>query len=180
MNRSVGALVATAVFLGIAACDVDPLDRPVFGAAGPERDRPFVEVSCTNSVPSSDRVTLIWNSHPPLDDRHRLDLSVYKNGFAQGRYASLWPLERGQRPQRLKSSKLRPSPAEPTLRPRLTRVGSDPEQGSASVSLEGLEPGLVYELRLLTLKDDGWLPGSVARVQGPVCITEAHRESAEP
>ena len=180
MRRWHAVLLGAAVVLGIAARDTDPLERPVLPATASERDRPKVETFCSETLPSAGIVVLTWQDYGRLDHRRRIDLTVYKNGFDQDRYASLWPLERGQQARALKVSKLRDRPADPALLARLTSLSSDPRQGVMTVQLEGLEGGLIYGIRLATLSGQGWRPGPIVRVQAPACITEPFGETESP
>lgn len=173
-------LFLTTLVLGITACDTRLLDLPVLPGTSSEKDRPRVEVSCSKTIPSTAVVMLTWRFHAQLDDRYRVDLTVYSDGFAQDRYASFWPLKSGQQPEALAVSKLRKRPLEPILLPRLKSISQDLRQGSTTVRLEGMAGGLVYQFRLVTLKGQGWLPGSAVRVEAPVCITEHFNETGEP
>lgn len=180
MKRRYGVLFLTALVLGIAACATRLLDLPVLPGTGSEKDRPRVEVSCSETIPSTAVVTLTWRFHAQLHDRYRIDLTVYKNGFNQDRYASLWPLKSGQQPRALAVSKLRKRPVDPALLPRLKSLSRDPRQGSTTVRLEGLAGGLLYKFRLVTLKGQGWVPGPAVRVEAPICITEQLNETEKP
>ena len=179
-GRWLSTLFGVALLIGIAACDADPLDRPVLPETQTERDRPEVEALCTETIPSTGILMLTWRYHDQSDDGRRIDLTVYKDGFDQDRYASLWPLKIGQQSQKLKISNLRSHPADPALLPRLTSLSRDPQRGSTTMRLEGLAGGLVYGIRLATLKHDGWVPGPSVRVQAPACITEPFGNTEKP
>jgi len=192
MRRRYGVLFLAALGLGIAAScqghrkqsvQVDAtrlLDLPVLPGAGTEKDRLRVEVSCSETIPSTAVATLTWRFHAELHDRQRIDLTAYKHGFHQNRYATLWPLKSGQQPRALAVSKLRKRHLEPVLLPRLKSLSRDPRQGSTTATLEGLEAGVVYDFRLVTLKGDAWVPGPAVRVEPPFCVTDEFNETGEP
>ena len=182
MTRRYLHVLLTALIVSIAASSdakgeeavqddaVHLLDLPVLPGTEPEKESPTVDVTCSETIPSIEIATLTWRLHDWLHKRQRLDVTVYANGFDQDRYATLWPLRPGQRPRALRTSKLRS--ADPALIPRLKSIDSDRQQGSVTVTLEGLAGGLIYDVRLATLKDGGWVPEPAARVEAPICITE--------
>lgn len=146
------------------------LDLPVLAGTGSEEDKPLVHVSCSSTRPIVEVATLTWESRAQLDETQRIDLTAYSDGFENNRYATLWPLERGQRPRALAASKLRHRDA--ALVPHLQHLHGDPTKDSTTVRLEGLQGGLTYRVRLVTLKGRSWEPGPVARFRAPVCVKD--------
>ena len=185
-------IVLTAVALGFAAACSDDrkqldsseadqlLNLPILPATDAEKKSAIVNISCTETIPSTAAATLTWTVEFPIDNNYRIDLTIGKDGFDQNRYATLWPLKGGQQPRPLKTSVLRQRPVDPALRPRLKSLSSDARQGLVTVTLEDLYGGLLYYVRLVTLEGAGWVPGPAIRVDAPVCITERFDQNREP
>lgn len=53
-------------------------------------------------------------------------------------------------------------------------IGPIPADKS-SLESEGIEPGINYYWRILTLTSNGWVPSETARCEGPICPVDGRR-----
>lgn len=168
-------LITMALAIALVACAAIPsLEFPVL--PGETGDTPILDISCSETIPSSEIIQLTWKNISKFQDKHRLDLTVYESGFNQNRYASIWPLKRGQTAQKLKFSKLRERTVDPALLPQIASLTYKHQQDETKMKLQGLASGLIYEARLMTFKGKGWVPGPRFRIEVPTCITEPFEE----
>lgn len=137
---------------------------------------------CGGPLSQEGEIRLKWTADKERLKKQRIDLSVHKNGLAEGRYTTMFPNNEkaGFKPAKLTDPKFNGSvevlPALEKLKikslGRETAVG-DAKTGSGDgrlmVVVTDFEPGLNYFIRVLTLENDKWVPGPVVRVEAPVC-----------
>jgi hypothetical protein len=143
-----------------------------------------LEAICGGPLGHDAEIKIRWNADKDRLQKQRIDLSVHKNGMAEGRYTSMFP---GNEKAGFKSAKLTDPKfngrveAMPALdKLKVKSIGPDTAVGGPKtttgggsdrmvMTLSNFEPGLNYFVRILRLENDKWVPGPVVRVEAPVC-----------
>jgi hypothetical protein len=147
-------------------------ERPVLTADEQSAGDLNVETFCSLTKIRTGVARLSWEVKPAVVGKQRIDVTVFKQGFEKGLYGTISPIEPDV-------ELLAPELKEPDLNAlvpvlSLTPVEMtyDEERAEISVDVEGLEPGLIYSWRVVTLTDEGWVPGNIASVEAPVCVAD--------
>jgi hypothetical protein len=153
------------------------LDLPIISSEN-EKAREFhVEVSCSEIKPRTLVATLKWKGAKNIFARQRLDATIHKGGFKKDAFTSLWPIKSDQKFQSISKVKNSNLSVSKSLYLNTVKADFDPEKETASVKLEGLEPGVNYFWRILTLVDEkGWISGAVVRTNGIICPADIVNE----
>jgi len=168
-------LIISGVLLVIACTQKPPIKEP------DEFNRPILSTDtttvsnfqcisyCSETKLRTGVALLTWTVDERLMAKQRLDVTVYKKGFETKLYTILWPLNKDQAFQTSRLVNLPDRPDRQLLYLDVSQVDIDREEGMLSVELEGLEAGLNYYWRILTLTKKGWAPSAVISGKGPIC-----------
>lgn len=146
-------------------------ERPVLTADEQSAGDLNVEVFCSPTKIRTSVARLTW-VNPDSAQQQRIDVAVYKQGFEEGFFGTLSPIK----PQgkflapELKEPEL--NALAPVLDLAIVEATYDEERAEMSLDIEGLEPGLIYHWRVVTLTDEGWVSGNIASVEAPVCVAD--------
>ena len=151
--------------------------RPVTQADAPPLRDLTATTSCSDTVPWRGLARLTWSTDAGPIANLRLDVTVYKGGFENQMFATLWPFERG-RTFETRDTRLPDRPDKAMVNLKLTDVQTPAQQSVTTVAIDGLEPGVLYFWRLLTRAPQGWTPIGFARASGPVCPNDARSPSS--
>jgi len=154
------------VLLGITPCGVVVAQQ---ARSGPSYSLPpvRVSVSCSAERPGTAAATVRWSvKRAPLDSS-RLQVTVYRNGFARGMYALF--AVKGKKPlvPQFSDSSPHRDLTLPAYRLRAVRVPSSAD--TAAFRVDGLEDGITYYWRLAHVKSQTPAPGPAVRVDAPTC-----------
>jgi hypothetical protein len=127
------------------------------------------EVFCSETKLRTGVVSLTWRTDAHFFDKQRLDITVYKGGFEKDLYTILWPLKKDQKFRTSRRVKLPNRSSNQSLYLNVEEINVDTQKNLVSTKLDGLEPGLNYFCRVLTLDKKGWIPGKIVRWQAPIC-----------
>jgi hypothetical protein len=133
---------------------------------------PTVIAVCSATKARTIEIIVEWPTALKSFENLRIDISNTKQGFAQNRYAVLWPIEKSKK-MRLVKEELREKPdmlAELEL--DLVQVSKGSATQNAMLKLEGLEPGRVYYWRVLELKNREWQSDQIIRMDTPTCVAD--------
>lgn len=112
---------------------------------------------------------LIWRSSEARLSSQRIEVTVYKDGFAKGLYVALRSVK-GERSAALQRNRQYQEPVPALSQLVVVETLSLREQpGMVAVRIEGLEPGLNYFWRVVTASDGRLVAGGTTRCQAPVC-----------
>lgn len=141
---------------------------------GPEKLKPqeihlTVKPFCSETKLRTGVASLTWRTNKDLFEKQRVDMTAYKRGFEKGLYTTMWPLKKGGRFQESGSSKLPDRASSQSLFLEVIEMNFDRERGTTSMKVEGLEAGLNYFWRVLTLYDGKWVPSDIVSCEAPVC-----------
>jgi hypothetical protein len=152
--------------------DAKPLDRVVL----PEVDRAIDDLKlhtwCNETKARTPMGTVTWTAPADRFERQRLDITVFKQGFRQQMYTTLYPIEPRGKIAAVSAVKLPGRDGDANLFPAVVDVRRGPRDDACSVTLEGLEPGVGYFVRICTLTERGWQPSAVARGRAPICTAD--------
>jgi hypothetical protein len=160
----------------------DPLELPVLRSPVDPTIQLQVQTDCSRTKARTPLAVVSWNAPAAAQGLQRVDLTVYKQGFDKDIYSMVWPLERGQNPRPSSAAKLLGRPADGSLGAHVETVAFEADTGRATVTFEGLEPGLLYLWRVCRLTERGWVPGQMARASAPACPADLidSEEDREP
>lgn len=134
------------------------------------------EVSCSQFKLRTGNAQISWSNPAVAGAETRLDFAVHKNGFETGVFASFSPFAQRQEltPATVSSAKMREIPAFNVrmLKADLAKTG----ETRNSMTVEGLEPGLIYRWRILTRTARGWVPSQTVACPAPVCPADMIKE----
>jgi hypothetical protein len=176
-------LVVSGVFLVIACTpklpwkEPDELNLPILSTDTSTVSNFQCITYCSETKLRTGMALLTWSADEGLIGKQRIDVTVYKKGFETKMYTILWPLKKSQTFQTSRLVKLPDRPDMQLLYLDVNQADIDKQEGLISIELEGLQAGLNYFWRVLTLEGKGWVPGGIIRCQGPVCpadIEETH------
>jgi len=104
----------------------------------------------------------------------RVDVTVFKQGFERGLFASV-PADRGGKFERAPGlEKLGREPGRPFDLVAESRF--DERKDLTAIQVTHLEPGLLYHWRVSERNGSGWVGGSVISVEAPVCVSDERKE----
>lgn len=151
------------------------LKNPVVAQRGAVADAdsvlsgPQIIVVCSTTKARTAEAIIQWPGQMRSFEQLRLDVSFYKQGFANNRYAILWPMEKSRKArvvdQKMQQSRELSAGLELTV---LDMARGDAGQG-AQLKLEGLDPGKTYFWRLLRKGQRDWQSSEVIRIEAPTC-----------
>jgi hypothetical protein len=124
---------------------------------------------CSNEKLRTPIAELIWKSSEAQLSGERIEATVYKDGFSNGRYVALATVRGGRSLQMQKSRQSQ------ELLPALKGLVvidtiSLPERpGMMAVRMEGLEPGLNYFWRVVSINNGRLIGSGVTRCKAPAC-----------
>jgi hypothetical protein len=179
--RSVTPIAAALFFAASALAGPDPLSLPVAASRrdGSSAGSPVRDLSIRTFCGAERGVVyaaLSWRGPDPRRARQRIDVSVHKGGHERSLFATLWPIERGQRLRRPPSSLLPEAMFRQFLDLFATRVRTDGRGGETSVELEGLDPNVYYFARVLTLEGRAWTASPIVQQLVPSCGADESEE----
>jgi len=134
-----------------------------------------VEVSCSPTKIRTPIARISWEGSEETLQGQRLDVTVYKDGFSRGVYASLSsvrPSERFVIPRAEKALAYRP----PGLDLVVSNVETSRQTRRPAVVVEGLQPGLNYFWRIVAETKGLSVSSEVVRQQAPVCPADLREE----
>ena len=138
-----------------------------------------VDTSCSITKLRTALATVSWIPGRDLSPgRQRLEVTTLKYGFQNGMYSSLTRFQPDTRfsPPQERETKAPLLPSMVNL--AVLNVKSPRKPGEPlSVIVEGLEAGLNYYWRVLTLTEAGQISSEVVRAQGPVCPADMVQEA---
>lgn len=129
--------------------------------------RIFLE--CSPTVPRGVDAVVEWVESQKSVSDYRLDVTVFKNGFSEEWYATLWPIRERNRTRLINPEKLRGQRTIAGLDLQVAGLSVEKDAAGPSLRLSGLEPGKNYFWRILKRDRKGWIAGEVIRLQAPVC-----------
>lgn len=142
-----------------------------------------VEVGCSKTERRTPIAVVSWRGNSLRAAGQRLDVTVYKDGFEEGEYATV-PVTLGGRFEYRSETGLRSTRsanrafdliAVPQTSDRDILRSGGPFDG-VSVEVRKLEPGVTYWWRVAGRSAEGWSPSSVTQVDAPVCTADLIRE----
>jgi hypothetical protein len=157
-------------------CDPEALGLPILQPDTSYVQSYHVEAFCSETKIRTDVARVSWSADELIFDRQRLDVTTYKNGFEQGFFTLLCPLEEGQRFREAGNAQLPDRPDKQKLFLMVQKAMVDSSKNVITLEVEGLEPGLIYLWRVLTFQQKGWYPGGTKRVLAPVCPADEIQE----
>ncbi len=149
-----------------------------------QRLTPTVIAECAGELHDRPEIRITWSADEKMVQNQRIDLTVYKDGFEEGRFTSFLVGDQKSGFNRLSTNKGKG--AEEELLPALSKLNvakmgkKEPERGAKEqkdaeanptmeMAITDFEPGLNYFVRLLVAENDKWVPGPVIKVVAPVC-----------
>lgn len=159
------------------AGEISVLDLPILSQDTSAARNFWADAFCSETKLRTGVVLLSWKADENSFDNQRLDVTIYKKGFDKNLYTSLWPLETGQEFQTSSQVKLSDRPSNQALYLNVNKIDVDKKKRSISVELEGLEAGLNYYWRVLTLNEKGWVLGGIIRTEAPICPADIIEEA---
>ncbi len=156
--------------------DINVIDMPIISTSTRAVSDYHVEVSCSDTKPRTAVARLTWAANKRSFDKQRLDVTIYKGGFEKNLFTILYPLQKGQKFQTSSFAKLSDRSSNKSLYLNCERINVDKRNGSATIEIEGLEPGLNYYMRVLNLNKRGWVPGGTVRFEVPICPADMIEE----
>lgn len=183
-------LLLIAFLLLAAATGVRAQEFPDIREEYPELNLPILEAKffpenpirvtaeCSTLQPRAVDAVIEWVEDQPDLKAYRLDVTLFKNGFEQEWYATLWPIREQNRtrpinPERLGGERAVSGLSLSVVSLSGTEAGTEPFR----LRLTGLDPGKNYYWRILKRDRKGWIAGEVIRVQAPVCPADIIREN---
>lgn len=129
-----------------------------------------ISVECSQTTAGAIEVTIDWLENQKSLENFRLDVSVFKNGFEQNLYGTIWPIHEGSKSRMVDPGKFRGQAALTALDLKMLNISRKQEKSNnLSVTLTGLEPGINYYWRVLKRDRRGWIGSEVIRIKAPVC-----------
>lgn len=125
---------------------------------------------CTRTGVQTPILALRWRATRQELAVQRLDLTAHKRGFDRQMYLSVWPITNGQRAQPAPLARFPEEFPVETLTATVTMLDAGQPDGTVVMRLGGMEPGMQYTIRVLTLGDDGWVRGGEAIADFPICV----------
>ncbi len=169
------SLLVCGVFLVIACTtrppwkDPDVLNLPILPPDSSLVNNLQCQSYCSETKLRTGVALLTWDADKRLIRKQRIDVTVYKHGFETRTYTILWPLRKDQRFQTSDMANIPDRPDRQLLYLKVNKADWNRHTNTISIELEGLQPGLNYFWRVLTLEKQGWRPGITIRCVGPVC-----------
>ena len=157
-------------------CEPESLGLPILKPDTSFVQNYRVEAFCSETKIRTGVARVSWSADGLIFDRQRLDITTYKNGFKQGFFTLLCPLEEGQRFREAGKAQLPDRPDKEKLFLTVQKVVVDSSKNVITLEVAGLEPGLTYLWRVLTFQKKGWFPGGTKRVLAPVCPADEIQE----
>lgn len=112
---------------------------------------------------------LVWRSSEARLKGQRIEVTVYKDGFAKGLYVALGTVK-GERSVPFQKTRQYQEPIAALSKLVVVETLTLREQpGMVAVRVEGLEPGLNYFWRVVTASNGRMMAGGTTRCQAPVC-----------
>jgi hypothetical protein len=128
-------------------------------------ERPTVTTGCIEDRPRTSFAEVRWVTPRNLvPDSATLDYTVFKDGFATSRYATLGTQTAEPRMQML----FRPDVALTAM--TIRGVSARRTGDTTIVRVERLDPGVNYLWRVRTRSQGQWIAGMPTRVQAPTCV----------
>lgn len=180
---AIGILLLVLILNGCSTESVDTVvgeainpNSPDLSAKSESVNELNVETFCSPTKIRTSVARLTWETTPDFIERQQIEVTVFKQGFEKGIYGTVFSIEsQGKlQPPELKESDL--IALEPVLKLRIEDVKYNEETREVSVDVEGLEPRLIYYWRLITLSDDGRVPGNIVHVEAPICVADMKDE----
>lgn len=162
------------LFLGAIAIARLPASTEVTSQDGRTGKGLECTVFCSETKLRTSVAEITWPSSEESLSRQVLEVTVYKNGFTRGTYATLAPVQRGQKfsLQRIGDRREHVRGLERLV---ITDVYFSKKRGGlAVVRVEGLEPGLNYFWRLRSGAGDG--APALTRCQATECPADMEKE----
>ena len=135
-----------------------------------------VETFCSLTKMRTGVARLTWISKPNLIERQRIDVTVFKQGFEKGFFSFISPTEPKKGFQLPDLREPLDDSFGPILELNFGELLVDEERNEYSVNVEGLEPGLNYLWRILTIEDEGQTSTRIVKVEAPVCVADMEEE----
>jgi hypothetical protein len=135
-----------------------------------------LETDCSQQRANMGVLIVSWSADRARLEKQRIDITVHKGGFDRPLFVTLWPIEMGARSIAIDSSLLPRKFQSSALDLEVVRLQAGAKDTAVSVVLDGLQPGLNYFSRILTLSGKTWVPGVTQYLGGPVCFSEMEAE----
>jgi hypothetical protein len=137
-----------------------------------------VRVGCSEDALNVPVAWLEWNDSSAGASPQRVDFTIYKDGFERNWYASI-DMTRGGRAE-MAPSLLRTEQRRETLRAFDVVVEPLPANQRRSdakfgMQVRKLEPGLIYQWRMRTPTERGWIATHPTEVEIPVCVHDEEK-----
>jgi hypothetical protein len=154
----------------------DALAYPVEGTDTSSILNMQLETDCSRKRANMGVLIVSWSGDRRQLGKQRIDITVHKGGFEKSLFATLWPIDMGGRTIAADISLLPREFLSATLDLEVVRLAAGDNDAAVTVVLDGLQPGLNYFSRILTLNEKTWVPGVTQYRAGPVCLSETEAE----
>jgi hypothetical protein len=139
-----------------------------------------VEVACSETDLRKPVAIIRWNASSSFRaDDQRLDVTVFKDGFERGEFATIDPQGGRARMARPSTEGLLESggarmirPLDLTVAPRSSREAAPDDGGMTVIEVQNLEPGVLYQWRMVGRAEAGFGATETVAVEAPVCVAD--------
>jgi hypothetical protein len=139
-----------------------------------------VDVTCSLTKLRTPVARVSWRTTKAALASERLEVTVYKDGFKSGAFATLSPVRVEQKFDLTRLEKII-GPRPPGMNLVVTSIQSPPQKDAPPVvEVEGLEPGLNYFWRVLRGAPGAEQPSEVVRSRARACPADMPKEAKPP